>query len=139
MCMDDVVPEYSAWTWLSPAGQGTYGWLRISAGPGQEAWHVGRGGVTLCCRCSARVQGGHAVRRGGHAVEGSTARWAAARAVAEARSGHGVRADKNQLYELSSILRRASIGFSRVPTFPTLPALEGRARRRAPLVALAAV
>ena len=43
VCMDDVGPEYSTWTWLSPAGQGTYGWLRISAGPGQEAWHVGRG------------------------------------------------------------------------------------------------
>ena len=100
VCKDDVGPEYSTWTWLSPAGQGTYGWLRILAGPGQEAWHVGRGGVTLCCRCSARVQGGHAVRRGGHAVEGSTARWAAARAAAEVREGHGARVDKNTLYDV---------------------------------------
>ena len=100
---------------------------------------MGRG-ATFCLplQC-ARAGMGMPYEEEGMMSRGRPARWAAARAVAEARSGHGVRADKNQLYELSSILRRASIGFSRVPTFPTLPALEGRARRRAPLVALAAV
>ena len=34
---------------------------------------------------------------------------------------------KSRCTTLTCILRRASIGFSRVPTFPTLPAFEGRA------------
>ena len=41
--------------------------------------------------------------------------------------GMGLESTKIRCTTLTSITRRASIGFFRVPTFPTLPAFEGRA------------
>ena len=68
--MGDVGPEYSTWTWLSPAGQGTYGWLRISAGPGAGGMACGLRGRDALLPLQCARAGWACCRRGSACCRG---------------------------------------------------------------------